>query len=109
MEFAPLRNGIRTLREERDILKKRWPFSRAKVDEIYFIEKEKVNFPICSKFKVLRVIESGYYAWLSHHARQRQCDNMVFLAYSVPRMNVINVLMVESAWQMNQKIKGLHR
>ena len=46
-----------------------------------FIEKEKANFSICRMCKVLRVSESGYYAWLSRPASQRQRDDMVYLAH----------------------------
>ena len=45
------------------------------------IEKEKANFSICRMCKVLRVSESGYYAWLSRPASQRQRDDMVYLAH----------------------------
>ena len=46
-----------------------------------FIEQEKANFSICRMCKVLRVSESGYYAWVSRPASQRQRDDMVFLAH----------------------------
>ncbi len=46
-----------------------------------FIEKEKANFSICRMCKVLRVSESGYYAWVSRPASQRQRDDVVFLAH----------------------------
>ena len=46
-----------------------------------FIENEKANFSICRMCKVLRVSESGYYAWLSRPASQRQRDDMVYLAH----------------------------
>ena len=46
-----------------------------------FIKKEKANFSICGMCKVLRVSESGYYAWASRPASQRQRDDMVFLAH----------------------------
>ena len=46
-----------------------------------FIEKEKANFSICRMCKVLRVSESGYYAWVSRPASQRQRDDMVYLAH----------------------------
>ena len=46
-----------------------------------FIEKEKAIFRICRMCKVLGVSESGYYAWVSRPASQRQRDDMVFLAH----------------------------
>ncbi len=47
--------------------------------------------------KVLRVSESGYYAWVSRPASQRQRDNRVYLAHSaVPNMPVIIGPMVAS-------------
>jgi putative transposase len=46
-----------------------------------FIEQEKANFSICRMCKVLGVSESGYYAWVSRPASQRQRDDMVFLAH----------------------------
>ena len=51
----------------------------------HFIAKEKANFSICRMCKVLRVSESGYYAWVSRPAgqrqRQRQRDDRVYLAH----------------------------
>ena len=46
-----------------------------------FIEQEKANFSICRMCEVLRVSESGYYAWVSRPASQRQRDDMVYLAH----------------------------
>ena len=46
-----------------------------------FIERKKALFPVRRLCKVLRVSESGYYAWASRPACQRQRDDMVFLAY----------------------------
>ena len=46
-----------------------------------FIEKEKANFRISRMCKVLSVSESGYYAWVSRPASQRQRDDMVYLAH----------------------------
>ncbi len=47
----------------------------------HFIAKEKANFSICRMCKVLRVSESGYYAWVSRPASQRQRDDRVYLAH----------------------------
>ena len=47
----------------------------------HFIAKEKANFSICRMCKVLRVSESGYYAWGSRPASQRQRDDRVYLAH----------------------------
>ena len=49
----------------------------------HFIAKEKANFgiAICRMCKVLRVSESGYYAWVSRPASQRQRDDRVYLAH----------------------------
>ena len=46
-----------------------------------FVEKEKANFSICRMCKVLRVSESGFYAWASRLASQRQRGDMMFLAH----------------------------
>ena len=50
----------------------------------HFIAKEKANFSICRMCKVLRVSESGYYAWVSRPASQRQRDDRVYLAHILP-------------------------
>ena len=47
----------------------------------HFIAKEKANFSICRMCKVLRVSESGYYAWVSRPASQRQRDDRIYLAH----------------------------
>ena len=47
----------------------------------HFIAKEKANFSICRMCKVLRVSESGHYAWVSRPASQRQRDDRVYLAH----------------------------
>ncbi len=47
----------------------------------HFIAKEKANFSICRMCKVLRVSESGYCAWVSRPASQRQRDDRVYLAH----------------------------
>jgi transposase InsO family protein len=46
-----------------------------------FTEKAKASFRICRMCEVLGVRESGYYAWVSRPASQRQRDNMVYLGY----------------------------
>jgi putative transposase len=54
-----------------------------------FIERKKTIFPVRRLCKVLRVSESGYYAWASRPASQRQRDDMVFLAY-IRSQHVVN-------------------
>ncbi len=46
-----------------------------------FVDQKKAFFPVHRLCKVLRVSESGYYAWVSRPASQRQRDDMVFLAH----------------------------
>ena len=55
----------------------------------HFIAKEKANFSICRMCKVLRVSESGYYAWVSRPASQfANATTWVYLAtIFVPNMH----------------------
>ena len=46
-----------------------------------FIHEQKAFFTLHRLCKVLAVSESGYYAWVSRPASQRQRDDMVFLAH----------------------------
>ena len=46
-----------------------------------FINEEKALYPVHRLCKVMAVSQSGYYAWVSRPASQRQRDDMVFLAH----------------------------
>ncbi len=46
-----------------------------------FIGEKKAIFPVHRLCKVMAVSQSGYYAWASRPASQRQRDDMVFLAH----------------------------
>ncbi|MDB9703779.1 IS3 family transposase [Rhodospirillales bacterium] len=82
LELVRLSKENRILREERDILKKSNGLPREpKPMRFRFIEKKEANFWICKMCKVLGVSDSGYYAWVSRPASQRQRDDMVYLAH----------------------------
>jgi len=46
-----------------------------------FIHEKKAFYPVRRLCKVMAVSQSGYYAWASRPASQRQRDDMVFLAH----------------------------
>lgn len=46
-----------------------------------FINEKKAIYPVHRLCKVMAVSQSGYYAWASRPASQRQRDDMVFLAH----------------------------
>lgn len=46
-----------------------------------FIDAEKASFPISRMCDLFAVSPSGFFAWKSRPASQRQWDDMIFLAY----------------------------
>ncbi|WP_418294697.1 IS3 family transposase [Microvirga ossetica] len=82
-ELKRLRRENEVLRQERDILKKATGFFRqgGKSMRFTFIDAAKAEFPIQRLCQVLEVSQSGYFAWRSRPACQRQRDDLVLLAH----------------------------
>ncbi|WP_418294821.1 IS3 family transposase [Microvirga ossetica] len=82
-ELKRLRRENEVLRQERDILKKATGFFRqgGKSMRFTFIDAAKAEFPIQRLCQVLEVSQSGYFAWRSRPACQRQRDDLMLLAH----------------------------
>ncbi|MFL5159816.1 MAG: IS3 family transposase [Microvirga sp.] len=82
-ELKRLRRENEVLRQERDILKKATGFFRqgGKSMRFMFIDAAKAEFPIQRLCQVLEVSQSGYFAWRSRPACQRQREDLVLLAH----------------------------
>nr|WP_099515445.1 IS3 family transposase [Microvirga ossetica] len=81
-ELKRLRRENEVLRQERDILKKATAFFvGGKSMRFTFIDAAKAEFPIQRLCQVLEVSQSGYFAWRSRPACQRQRDDLMLLAH----------------------------
>ncbi|MFM7259818.1 MAG: IS3 family transposase [bacterium] len=74
-ELAQLRKEVRTLRVERDVLKKAGGLlCQGERLRFAFIQAEKADVPVATLCRILKVSRSGFYAWCerpeSEHAKQ---------------------------------------
>ena len=53
-----------------------------------FIDAKKAEFPAARLWETLEVSQSGYFAWKSRPASERQCKNMVLLAHIRERFSL---------------------